>query len=337
MYEPTSPQPQISVPPALAPLLDHNFGPEWTSGLPALTGLHLRRWNLTPTGAPMHGMVALVVPVRRADGSPAVLKMQPVTEETRGEPAALRAWAGDGAVRLLDHAPATGALLLEALDPARTLENEPLDRALTVIGGLLARLTRHRAPEGTRRLGTITRTMVRRCAALAPHLRDPRDRTRLAALASHAREMASEPGDRLLHWDLHYANVLAPLPGTRPEPWVAIDPQPLAGHPGYELLPALHDRWNEAVATGDPLRETRRRFDLLTETAGIDRDRARAWTRVRVLQECVWAIEDGGTALPDVPVAVADALRDRPSRRAKDAPAAPLPSRTVDEGDDHRV
>ena len=309
MYEPTSPQPQISVPPALAPLLDHNFGPEWTSGLPALTGLHLRRWNLTPTGAPMHGMVALVVPVRRADGSPAVLKMQPVDDETGGEPVALGTWAGDGAVRLLDHDPATGALLLEALDPARTLEHEPLDRALAVIGGLLARLNAHPGADGVRGLATVTRSLVRRARPLLADERiDGRARRSLSRWTAVAREMASEPGDRLLHWDLHYGNVLAPLPGTRPDPWVAIDPKPLVGDPGYELMPALRNRFAEEAAPGRAPASVRRRFDLLTEAAGIDRDRARAWTLVRALEDCLWQAEEGRRTRFGATRAVADAL-----------------------------
>ncbi|GGP14259.1 hypothetical protein GCM10012278_69320 [Nonomuraea glycinis] len=48
--------------------------------------------------------------------------------------------------------------------------------------------------------------------------------------------MIGEPGDRLLlHWDLHYDNILA---GQR-EPCLAIDPEPLAGDPGFDLWPAL--------------------------------------------------------------------------------------------------
>ncbi|MEV4125830.1 aminoglycoside phosphotransferase family protein [Nocardia sp. NPDC049707] len=37
-----------------------------------------------------------------------------------------------------------------------------------------------------------------------------------------------EPGERLLYGDLQYENVLA----SEREPWLAIDPKPLAGEPG---------------------------------------------------------------------------------------------------------
>ena len=307
MSEPTPP---VGVPEALARSATAFFGPEWVRNLPRLTARQCDTWNLTPTGArPLSGTAALVVPVRRADGSPAVLKMQPVDDETEGEPAALRAWAGDGAVRLLDHDHGTGALLLEALDPARTLREVPLDRALTVIGGLLARLDAHAGPHGVRGLGAVTRSLVDRAR---PFLTDDRlgsgFRRSLSRWASVAGEMASEPGDRLLHWDLHFENVLAPLPGTRPEPWVAIDPKPLVGDPGYELLPALRNRFAEEAGPGDADASVRRRFDLLTEVVGIDRDRARAWTLVRVLEDCVWQLEDGRRARFGTAEAVAHAL-----------------------------
>ncbi len=300
--------PPIRVPHTLAPLLDRFFGPQWTQGLPALTQRQLRHWNLQPTGTPMHGMVALVVPVRLPHGDPAVLKIQPVDAESEGEPDALRTWNGDGAVRLLRHDPDTGAMLLEPLDPARTLDTVPIDQALTTIGTLLARLTAHPAPQGIRTLQEATHTMAARAQHLAPRLRTSHERHRINTLAARAREMAPHAGDRLLHWDLHFQNVLAPLPGTDREPWLAIDPKPLAGDPGFDLFPALHNRWNEALATGDPRKETRRRLDLLSEAAHIPRDRARAWTLIRVLQECVWALEDGEPALPRVPVTIAEAL-----------------------------
>ena len=305
----TTPSTPIKVPPALRCSLHRFFGPAWAEALPALVARRLHHWNLRPTGAPMHGMVALVLPVELPDHTPAMLKIQPVDDESEGEPHALRVWAGDGAVRLLDHDPRSGAMLLEALDPSRSLEAVDITEALTVIGGLLARLHSHRAPHGVRTLGEIALDASARAFRAAPRLRSEHDRRRLASLAALARELAPDGGDRLLHWDLHFQNVLAPLPGTDRGPWLAIDPKPLAGDPGFDLLPALHNRWSEAVATGDPLRETRRRLDILCETAGVDRDRARAWTRVRVLQQCLWALQEGATALPQVPMAIARALR----------------------------
>ncbi len=120
-------------------------------------------------------------------------------------------------------------------------------------------------------------------------------------------ELADDPGDRLLHWDLHYDNVLA---ATR-EPWLAIDPEPLAGDPAFDLWPALDSRWTDVVAKGDTPRILRRRFDQLTETLALDRPRAAGWTLGRLLQNELWDIEDGATALAPSSVAMAEALGGR--------------------------
>ncbi|WP_431869592.1 aminoglycoside phosphotransferase family protein [Nocardiopsis eucommiae] len=305
----TAPTPPIPVPPAFTEHLTRLLGPAWPRSLPGLAARQCDRWELRPTGTPLHGFVALVVPVRRPDGTPAVLKVQPVDEETKGEPLALRTWDGDGAVLLLEHDPDTGAMLLERLDPTRRLDTVPLDEALEVIGSLLARWGTHPGPPGMRDLGSMALDMAANATALLAAERVP-DRTRehLHRWAGLARELAAEPGDRLLHWDLHYENVLAPAPGTDRGPWLAIDPKPLVGAQGFELLPALRNRWEEAQATGDPLREVRRRFDLLTETAGLDRDRARAWTLVRVLENTLWEIGDREVPAAGATGAVALAL-----------------------------
>jgi hypothetical protein len=52
-------------------------------------------------------------------------------------------------------------------------------------------------------------------------------------------------------------------------------------------------------------------FDLLTEVLGLDRRRATGWTLGRVLQNALWDIEDGDTALDPAQIAIAAALTRR--------------------------
>ncbi|MFD4258058.1 aminoglycoside phosphotransferase family protein [Streptomyces sp. NPDC058534] len=257
-------------------------GRAFIDGLPELAAGFLRRWELRPDGPSMHGWAALVLPVVRRDGVPAVLKLQILDEETEGEPLALRAWDGDGAVRLLDHDPATGTMLLERLDADRMLSGvEDSRAAVLVIARLLAHLTATPAPPGVRGLGDIARDMLEQTPETLGDIPDPADRRLVADCAAALREVAGEPGDRLLHWDLHFENVLA----SERASWLAIDPKPLAGDPGFDLLPALDNRYDPA--------ETRWRFDAMTDVLGLDRARARAWSLARVLQNCLWNVEDG--------------------------------------------
>lgn len=111
-----------------------------------------------------------------------------------------------------------------------------------------------------------------------------------------------EPGDRLLHWDLHDENVLA----SARAPWLAIDPKPLAGDPGFELWPALDNRFDADEITW--------RFDAMTDVLGLDRARARAWTLGRLLQNSLWDIEDGRTVEPRQ-LEIAHRLRTHRSRQ----------------------
>ncbi|MFB7503897.1 aminoglycoside phosphotransferase family protein [Streptomyces broussonetiae] len=257
-------------------------GRAFIAALPALAAAFLDRWQLRPDGPSMNGVSALVLPVARADGTRAVLKLQLPDAETLGEPVALRVWDGDGAVRLLDHDPATGTMLLERLDESRMLASLADTRATTlVIARLLAHLTSFPAPPGLRRLGDIARAMLERTPWALERIRDPAARRLVADCAAAVREVVAEPGDRLLHWDLHDENVLA---ADRAD-WLAIDPKPLAGDPGFELWPALHNRFEAA--------EVAWRFDALTDALGLDRERARAWTLGRLLQNALWDVADG--------------------------------------------
>ncbi|MFF0429340.1 aminoglycoside phosphotransferase family protein [Streptomyces sp. NPDC004520] len=275
-------------------------GRAFVAGLPARAEEFLGRWGLRVTGPSMHGVASLVLPVERvADGTRAALKMQLLDEETEGEPTGLRLWDGAGVVRLLDHDAPTGTMLLERLDEARPLSTVADTReALRIVAGLLARLVAVPAPEGIRTLGDIAAGMLARVPEAVARL-GADDAAVLRDCAAAVREVAGEPGDRLLHWDLHFGNVLA---GER-EPWLAIDPKPLAGDPGFDLLPALMDRFDpDGFLWG---------FDLLADEVVGDRGRAVAWTLGRVLQNGLWDVADGESALDAEQVAAARILLAR--------------------------
>ncbi|WP_055703296.1 aminoglycoside phosphotransferase family protein [Streptomyces silaceus] len=257
-------------------------GRAFIAALPERVRETVGRWDLTVDGAPLHGMAALVLPVRRADGTPAAVKFQILDEETEGEPVALRLWDGDGAVRLLDYDDAHGTMLLERLDSTRMLSTmADTHQAVLVIAELLARLTAGPAPDGMRTLGDIAAEMLDELPGALKAVPDPAERAVVERCGGAVREVLGEPGDRMLHWDLHFENVMA---GGR-EPWLAIDPKPLAGDPGFDLWPALNNRFEPDDVLW--------RFDAMTEVLGLDRERARAWTLGRVLQNALWEIEDG--------------------------------------------
>ncbi|MFH8794836.1 aminoglycoside phosphotransferase family protein [Streptomyces sp. NPDC017941] len=268
-------------------------GREFIAALPARVAEFVDRWQLRVVGDSMYGMAALVLPVERGDGSPAVVKFQLLDEETAGEPVALRVWDGDGAVRLLDHDDATGTMLLERALPGAELSvfagtgRDACREAVVLIAELLSRLTSVPAPPGMRTLGDTAAQMLDDTPAALRKLADPAERALIARCADAVREVVGEPGDRMLHWDLHFDNVLT----SDREPLLAIDPKPLAGDPGFDLWPALDNLFDAD--------EVCWRFDAMTEVLGLDRERAKAWTLGRVLQNALWDIEDGRALAPD--------------------------------------
>ncbi|OSC55795.1 hydroxyurea phosphotransferase [Streptomyces sp. 4F] len=287
------------------------FGEEgraWIAGLPTLAANMLERWVLERDGPARAGEASLVLPVLCPDGTPAVLRLQMPRQETTAALIGLRTWNGRGMVRLLDHDPMSSSMLLERLDGARTLASiNDDDVAISTLAELHTRLVAVPAPQGLRSLGDIASEMLEQVPQAVKRLADPADRRLLRSWASAVAELTGEPGDRMLHWDLHYGNVLA----ARREPWVAIDPEPLAGDPGFDLWPALESRWDDVVAKGDTLRIVRRRFDLLTDALGLDRARATGWTLGRLLQNSLWDIDDGECRLARSSVAIAESLLNR--------------------------
>ncbi|MDG4823816.1 aminoglycoside phosphotransferase family protein [Asanoa sp. WMMD1127] len=298
---------EIVVPPALVAAqvrFRGEAGRAWVERVAGVAADYLDRWRLRRDGPTRSGVAGLVLPVITDDGTPAMLKLQDTDWDHPGEGLALRTWAGDGAARLLREDPETWTLLIERLDPDRDLHAVKDDTAaVRVIATLLNRLNAYTAPPEIPRLADRAEKLIADAPLLAARLRDPAEGRLLRRWADQVAEVVGDAGDRLLHWDLHYENVLA---GGR-EPWLAIDPKPLAGDPGFELAPALWNRWDKAA----PVRTVRRRFDVMVETMGLDRERAAVWTVGRSLQNSIWSVEDGDVALEPEQVTIAEAVTRR--------------------------
>jgi streptomycin 6-kinase len=99
--------------------------------LAAVVELACERWELTLSGGAPRGDWSTVLAVSHR-GVPCVLKIAGPEHDAIGEALALGAWNGNGAVRLLEADREHGALLLERLDPDRTLRTAELATAAEV-------------------------------------------------------------------------------------------------------------------------------------------------------------------------------------------------------------
>jgi streptomycin 6-kinase len=260
----------------------------WINSLPQLIEELCSVWGLTPAGPVRHGYVGVVVPVTR-EGITLALKVSWIDESSKQEALVLRAWNGRGAVRLLEAREESGALLLEWLDPDRTLATVPPDAAAEIAGGLLRRLA-IAAPE---QLRTVREEIDHLVGKLRARWQDS-GRPFSEVLLDHAMAVCvagrNSDDHLIVNQDLHYDNVLA---GAR-EPWSVIDPKALAGDTEFGVAPLL---WNRFEELGDRA-GLERRLQIIADAADLDLDAGRRWAVVRLVDYWLWALNEGFTEDP---------------------------------------
>ncbi|MDX2920987.1 MULTISPECIES: aminoglycoside phosphotransferase family protein [Streptomyces] len=278
---------------------------DWPAGLPALTeralaaedGLTVER-----VAAP-GGRSSLVVLVRRADGTPAALKLAPPVAGPELERAALEHWNGWGAVKPLgtsdpvgEELDASGALLLERLHPEVSLRSLPEAKALLEAAGTLRRLWVE-PPAGHAFETVAGRTErqssgMRAAADADPELAPLVD----AALAARAELVEGEPELLLLHGNFRQSKVLS---GER-APWLTVGPEPLVGERAYDLARLVRDRAEDLVASPGGPATARRRVKKLAESLEVDQARLHGWTLFRAVESGTRALAEGRRQMGEV-------------------------------------
>ncbi|WP_327185371.1 aminoglycoside phosphotransferase family protein [Streptomyces sp. NBC_01334] len=267
-------------------------GDGWLEKLPeaARQAVALRELTVDRVQVP-GGRSSMVVLVRRADGTPAVLKLAPPRFRPEAERAALTHWDGLGAVQLLEEPQTAGALLLERLHPDVSVRSLAEAKALLEAAGTLRRLwveppAGHSFESVTDRTGRQARAM-RASAETEPEVAVLVD----AALAARAELLAGPPEHRLLHGTFRQSKVLA---GER-MPWLAVGPDPVVGECAFDLARLVRDRVEDLIASPSGAATTRRRVKRLAESLELDQERLRGWTLFRAVESGVRARRVGRT------------------------------------------
>lgn len=264
-------------------------GAAWVAAFPATLRSICGRWSLRPGERYPYVGYAWVARVTLADGSPAVLKLAPPSDETTCEIDALRIYGGRGAVRLLDADPAVAALLLERLEPGTPLaELEDDERATRIAAGVMRETWRplpqeHGFPTLERRGAALGRFRAARGEDTSPFPPG----SFAAAEVTYARLCESAAPPVLLHGDLHHWNILA----AARQPWLAIDPKGLAGEPAFEAGALLRNRIGPLPAARQ---RAEARATILATELGLDRRRILDWAFAQAVLSVTWSLEDEG-------------------------------------------
>jgi streptomycin 6-kinase len=273
------------VPAGLEWLRESVAGSAWLETLPDLLKGCAECWALRLGNPYDDSHVSLVLPATMPEGTNAVLKIQFPHPESEFEATALEHWKGNGAVRLLGHDPDRHALLIEPCRPGSRLSALDGESALGVMIGLLPRLW---IPAGA-----PFQPLAHQAAQWADQLPRrwelsgrPFERRLVDTAVGTLETLSVSQGEQvLLHQDLHADNVLR----AQREPWLAIDPKPLAGEREFGIAPIVR-----GCELGHSREDVIHRLDRLSAELGLDRERARGWA---FAQTVAWAFE-GADVIP---------------------------------------
>lgn len=269
----------LKVPVRLGWLEGSSEGRAWLRKLPTRVQDCADLWALQLEPPYAESYVSLVLPVTRADKTPAVLKLQFPHSESEHEAEALRLWKGCGAVQLLAWEPKFHALLIEKCEPGDHLSGTAPDEALEALAELLPRLwIEANQPfvslreESAKWAESLPRSWERTGRPFEIDLLD-------AALQAINSLRETQGPQVLVNQDLHGDNVLR----AKREPWLVIDPKPLVGEREFSLASIVR-----SYEFGHSREATVRRLNRLANTLKLDRERARLWSLAQTL---AWSFE----------------------------------------------
>jgi streptomycin 6-kinase len=214
---------------------------------------------------------------------PIVLKLGSNLESLKQEAAALRAFALQGAIQILDEA--EGALLLERALPGTSLKTYFPNReeaSLKIVCDLIQKLYEAPTPEqhSFPSVGDWLSALDTEVNIPPYYLKKAR------ALKNQLLETSDSPV--LLHGDLHHDNILKTEKG-----WVMIDPKGVIGERAYEVGAFIRNPLEEWLTSPDAPQIIEKRIQYFAKYLTLDPKRIRQWCFVQAILAWGWALEDG--------------------------------------------
>lgn len=245
-----------------------DVGRNWLAQLPSLIADAASAWQLH-VGAPFEpgGNVGWVAPVRRADGSDAVLKVECPGHRNPWAAKGLQHWAGRGAARLFDSDEASQVLLLERCVPGTNGDDLDVATGNEIVASVLAELHAVDPPadDEFEPLAISVERFRETMWDWFDRFERPVDRCVVAQADELFTSLISSSTDAvLLHGDLGPGNVVLSERG-----WLAIDPYPVLGDRAFDVKQVLSLR---------DLRDAREQVAFFADRLDLDARRIAGWT-----------------------------------------------------------
>ncbi len=267
-------------------------GAEWLNAMPTLLADCEKKWNIQ-VQPPYPLSINYVAPVIRADGSPAVIKVNiPLGHEAQDEINALRFYNGHGAVRLLESDDARRVFLMEMAYPGQVLKDLPDDEEATRIAArVMRKLFRPATPEiaaSNMKVEEWARGLVKLCQTFAGGTGPFHQRAVEMAESIFAELLPDQHERVVLHGDMHHLNVLS----SDRDGWLAIDPKGVIGEPEYEVGALIRNPMPQVITWVNLDQFQQRRIAILCEELGFDRQRVLRWSYAQVVLSAWWSYEE---------------------------------------------
>jgi streptomycin 6-kinase len=229
------------------------------------------------------------------DGRRVVLKLTKSAGDESHSGAVLRAFNGDGVVRVIEAE--TDAVLLERLEPGEELvslvRRGADDEATAILADVIASLADHTALKECPIVTDWGRGFDRYLQRDDEQI--PRE---LVVEAQHLYQHLAGLQRRtmLLHGDLQHYNVLL----DRSRGWTAIDPKGVVGELAYEVGALLRNPVEQPELFTN--RKTiERRLEILCNRLNLDYSRALCWSFAEAVLSAIWDVEDEKAVGPNHP------------------------------------
>lgn len=252
-------------------------GEQWLKQLPEKIEQLCAECGLTIEGEPSNLSYNYVVYVKDAMDRSLVLKVGIPGYDFSNEIEAAKAFQGEGFVKLHNDEAELGAILLERLEPGRTLEEVEKENQTNIYLEVWNKLNR----QPSQGLPPI-HNWFHALENPAPNELIMGEQIEIALRYKEEIEKSSD-GNVHLHGDLHHGNILY----DRERGWLAIDPKGVQGDIYFDYISFLFNELHGDFALLE------NRVKQIVQAQALEETRLRKAAVALLTVQVLWAVEDG--------------------------------------------